>query len=1190
MHTMGSITLTVGIQGRRYQDLFHVFSSLSQEVILGRPFLQKYQAKIDFQKEEIMLDKGLDVHSVSLHNLKPGESVLVAGEITETTLPNGLNGYIGSIQRPNGLQTQPCVATNCYNKVPIVIRNTSNEVLQIPKGYKIGSFKPMKADEDKDDEPSNKMDTTIHEIQAIIEKDKDKRNDNIKSTLNIDLSHCTTDDKAELETLLWEHKQAFSQDGSIGFNDWLPMEIKVVPGTIPFARQPYRLPPDVKLELERQIQKLLQQGIIIEESSDWASPVLAVRKQAPRARRFMRDKTKKPEIRLVVDYRYLNACTIPVQSHIPNTLDILDEIAQTKPKYFTSLDANSGFWQQALDPDSRKYTGFLFNKKSYTWTRVAQGFINSPRYFSRLIHKILEDVGDSRNIHVYIDDCLICSSTKQEHIQLLQKVLQAFIKANISLSGKKCEIMKTSITFLGYQLSEKGISVSDKHKTAMSQWPIPKTVRDLKSFVGCCNFFKRLIPNRGEVMAKLTKLTRKGTKFNWTEEQQQAFDYLKDLLSEPPVLKFPDFSKQFHVYTDASTSGIAGVLCQEGPNGQMCPVAYTGRATNETEKNWNITELEALAVFYCCSEWEVYLSSKTWTLYTDHSALLHIFKGNTKLTPKLSRYSMFLSQFDYNIEHIRGVRNIVADGLSRRAYDKDHTTTDDKMEEFPMTPSIQAITRAQSRKLAENKTTNQVFTDTESEDENQDYRINEREVDEDDKETQNDDDAAKDNIIQPDGIDITRQMILEAQKNDEFCMDLRNYIERGILPRDKKRRRRCMVREFDYTIDQDLVCQIWTPILRTGMAKLRILIPKPLQIPLIASFHNNLEGAHLGTLRMVGLLRDRYIFSGMYGLVQKYVNNCDICHRVKSSNKRIQPLPGIFDVTEQCFQRCHTDCLGPLPITARGNRYVAICVESLSGYIIAWPQRSLQAEHFARQFCAKVCYIYGPPRTLVLDNASYYRGNLWQTIAKVIGCKLIFSSPYNPRGNSFGETSVKKIMNCLRCMCSNNQNKWDEFLAPACYALNNTKSSVYGLTPYNVLFGRDGREVLDNKIDTTTEVQPLYQILQDMALYREKAIQTAIHFREMKAKLAKENMADKVDMSHKPFIGDVVFWSRPKSQSIDGSTKFLPKQEGPYAVIARSRHTAKLQDLNRGRIHKIPIHISQLSVANDYQRQQINER
>ena len=720
MHTMGTVQIKLQIQGQQFQDVFYVFPTLSQDIILGRPFLHKFQAKIDLQEETMTLDRSFDVCAISYHTLKPGESILIAGEVRQCTLPSGRNGHIDFIQRVTGLYTHPCVVTNCDNRVPVVMSNASQREIRVSKGFKLGSYTPMQPGEDRSDITQQEI-NNIH--MNSNQSDEDGPQD-IKSKLNIDLSHCSPEDKTALEQMLWEHKQAFSQKGSIGYNDWLPMRIDLKPGTIPFARQPYRLPPDIKQELEKQIETLLQQGIIVEESSDWASPVLAVRKQPPRARKFMRDKSKKPEIRLVVDYRYLNAHTIPVQTHIPNCLDILDEIAQVKPRYFSSLDANSGFWQQALEPDSRKYTGFLFNKKSYTWARVAQGFVNSPRYFSRLIHKILEDIDERQQIHLYIDDCLLCSKTKEDHLRLLRKVLQAFIKANISLSGKKCEFMKTNITFLGYQLSEQGISVSEKHKVAMSKWPVPKNVRDLKSFVGCCNFFKRLIPNQGEVMAKLTKLTRKETPFVWKEDQQQAFDYLTNLLSEPPILRFPDFNKKFHVYTDASTAGIAGVLCQGDDVGNMCPVSYTGRATSQTERNWTVTDLEALAVFYCCSEWEVYLSSNTWTLYTDHKALLHIFKGNTKLTPKLSRYCMFLSQFDYEIEHIQRIKNMGADGLSRRAYDKQYTTTDDKMEDFPMTTAIQAITRAQARKIKERKQEeeDQIVDISDSEDDTLDYR------------------------------------------------------------------------------------------------------------------------------------------------------------------------------------------------------------------------------------------------------------------------------------------------------------------------------------------------------------------------------------------------------------------------------------------------------------------------------------
>ena len=261
---------------------------------------------------------------------------------------------------------------------------------------------------------------------------------------------------------------------------------------------------------------------------------------------------------------------------------------------------------------------------------------------------------------VYFDDILIYSKTLEEHLVHIEEVFQILQSNKLYLNLKKCEFLSNQLLFLGFIVGEHGIQVDERKIKAIKEWPIPKTVTELRSFHGLATFYRRFIKNFSNITAPLTDCLKKG-QFHWNNEQQQSFELLKDKLTSPPVLALPNFDKTFEVDTDASKFGIGAVLMQEGR-----PIEYFSEKLCGAKQNWTTYEQELYAVVRAFKHWEHYLAHRDFILNSDHQALKWL-KSQPKLDSKHARWAIFLEQFRYTFHHKAGIQNKVADALSRQS-------------------------------------------------------------------------------------------------------------------------------------------------------------------------------------------------------------------------------------------------------------------------------------------------------------------------------------------------------------------------------------------------------------------------------------------------------------------------------------------------------------------------------------------
>ncbi|CAM4642153.1 unnamed protein product [Lepidochelys kempii] len=420
----------------------------------------------------------------------------------------------------------------------------------------------------------------------------------------------------------------------------------------PIRVHPYRVSPQAKTAIEREIQEMLQMGVIRLSESAWASPVVLVPKPDG-------------EIHFCVDYRKLNAVTRPDNYPMPRTDELLEKLGRAQ--FISTLDLTKGYWQVPLDESAKERSAFITHLGLYEFNVLPFGLRNAPTTFQRLVDGLLAGLGEYAV--AYLDDVAIFSDSWADHLEHLQKGLERIREAGLTVKAKKCQIGLNRVTYLGHQGGQGTISPLQAKVDAIQKWPVPKSKKQVQSFLGLAGYYRRFVPHYSQIAAPLTDLTKKKqpNAVQWTGKCQKAFNKLKATLMSDPVLRAPDFDKPFLVTTDASERGVGAVLMQKGPDQEFHPVVFLSKKLSERESNWSVTEKECYAIVYALEKLRPYVWGRRFHLQTDHAALkwLHTVKETNK---KLLRWSLALQDFDFDIQHISGASNKVADALSRESF------------------------------------------------------------------------------------------------------------------------------------------------------------------------------------------------------------------------------------------------------------------------------------------------------------------------------------------------------------------------------------------------------------------------------------------------------------------------------------------------------------------------------------------
>ena len=359
------------------------------------------------------------------------------------------------------------------------------------------------------------------------------------------------------------------------------LSIEILPGTAPTSRAPYRMVPTELKELKIQLQELLDKGFIRPSVSPWGAPVLFVKK-------------KDGTLRMCIDYRQINKVTVKNKYPLPRIEDLFDQLKGAG--VFSKIDLRSGYYQLRVKDVNVPKTAFRTRYGHYEFL-VPFGLTNAPAAFMDLMNRVFQPYLD-QFVVVFIDDILVYSRDDPEHEQHLKIVLQTLREKRLYAKLRKCDFWLKEISFLGHIVSAEGIRVDPVKIEAVVNWKPPRSVTEVRSFLGLAGYYRRFVKGFSVIASPLTKLLRKGVMFEWSDKCQNSFEQLKEMLVEAPVLTQPTSGKDYTLYSDASGIGLGRVLMQ---NEKV--VAYASRQLKSHEQNYPTHDLELAAVVFALKIW-----------------------------------------------------------------------------------------------------------------------------------------------------------------------------------------------------------------------------------------------------------------------------------------------------------------------------------------------------------------------------------------------------------------------------------------------------------------------------------------------------------------------------------------------------------------------------------------------------------
>ena len=480
--------------------------------------------------------------------------------------------------------------------------------------------------------------------------------DRIRAQINLD--HLDRHTTAKYEKLFFEFLDVFSLNKyDIGHSDAVPHKIRL-DTNIPLFTHQFKVPEAHKEEINRQLDNMVKSGCLELSTSPYNSPL------------FLVDK-KDGSSRIVLDYRNINAHSLPDKYSIRDVRTCLDDIGKHKSSIFSCLDITSSYHQVSLDKESRPATSFhIPGNPKYQWTRSPMGLAGSGSTFSKLMDIVLQNL---ENVINYIDDILCHAKSHDEGIRALRKIFLRLRQYGLKVNPRKCEFGLSKVNFLGFELNKDGIMPGKTKSLAIMQFPVPNTVRKIRQFLGLANYFRGFIRNFTEISAPLVALTTQSNSWKSGELNQMAmnaFNEIKSRLCQRPCLHFPDFNKEFTLYCDAAVGdathkgGLGAILTQIDEEGIVVPISYLSRTLKPHEEKMTAYALEMKAATWAIKNYHHYLKGKKFTIISDNQPLVSNTNNNDRALNKLQQV---LLDYEAELKHIPGTKNKVADALSRNA-------------------------------------------------------------------------------------------------------------------------------------------------------------------------------------------------------------------------------------------------------------------------------------------------------------------------------------------------------------------------------------------------------------------------------------------------------------------------------------------------------------------------------------------
>ena len=751
------------------------------------------------------------------------------------------------------------------------------------------------------------------------------------------------------------------------------LKINMDEGTSPPVGPIYSLSHTELQALREFVDEHIRIGFIRPTTSPHGAPVLFVKK-------------KDGSLRLCVDYRGLNKITKKDRYPLPLLSDLLD--APRKASVYTKIDLRHAYHLVRIAEGDEWKTAFRTRYGSFEWLVMPFGLTNAPAAFQRFMNDIFSDLIDVCVI-IYLDDILIYSDNTADHRKHVKEVLRRLRKHGLFARADKCEFHTDTVEYLGYILSPDGLVMSkDKVKTVLD-WPEPRNVKDIQSFLGFANFYRRFIFRYSDIVVPLTRLTRKGAPWNFSEDCRKAFNELKEAFTSASVLSHWIPGAPLIVETDASDYALGAILSTVTPDSEIHPIAFHSRTFTAPELNYDTHDKELLAIFDAFRVWRHYLEGAPIPIevITDHKNLTY-FSTTKILTRRQARWSEYLSQFNLTIRFRPGKLGTKPDALTRRwdvylkGGNRDYASVNPhNFKPIFASEQLSASLRATS-------------------------------------------------LFHP----VLRSVVLLDIEQ------LHNDI-RAALPGDSH-----------YTTHASDPFDSRWKLSDDGLLRFndRIYVPEAndLRLRILRFKHDHILSGHPGQNKTIELIRRDYDWPGLRLYVKDYVKSCITCMRAKPQRHKpygtLQQLP----VPLRPWDSISIDFIEQLP-DSDGYDAILVIVDRMSkqGIFIA-THTTCTAQQLAHLFLIHVFSKHGVPGHVTCDRGSEFVSRFFRALGEALDMKIHFTSGYHPEADGQTERTNQTLEQYLRIFCNYQQDNWASILPLSEFAYNNSPSATTGISPF----------------------------------------------------------------------------------------------------------------------------------------------
>lgn len=776
-----------------------------------------------------------------------------------------------------------------------------------------------------------------------------------------------------------------------GVDHRIELTSEALPSTVPL----YPMSLEHLDKLKAYIEDGTEKGFIVPSSANYGSPVLYVKKPGG-------------GWRLCVDYRRLNAVTKKDKYPIPLIQETLTRLA--KAKCISKVDIRQAFHRIRMAEEAEPLTTFRTRYGAYQYRVLPFGLCNGPASFQRYINLILTRYLD-KFCTAYLDDILIYSDSEEEHEEHVYLVIKALEDACLQIDPKKSEFNVTSVKFLGFIVSTDGVRMDPDKVSAIRDWPEPQSLKSLQSFLGFCNFYRTFVKDFGRIARPLTKLLRMGAWHKFEEIEKDTFAQLKLAVLSDQVLALYNPGYLSKINTDASDGVLAGVFSQLQPDGRWKPIAFWSKTMDTTQMNYEIHDKEMLAVVEALKEWRsmlIGLQVTPFTIYTDHRALEY-FTTKRLLNQRQARWQDTLAEFHFQITHIPGSANIVADVLTR------------KQEE---------LTTQKAKDIAARTRT----------------------------------------LISPykviDTVDIYE--ITEPVGYDDSLWKSFDLVD-TLLTANRTSKTMDLYRNKT-TTNPDFV--LHDNGLLTYRNKLVIPEEDFLRTQVIKAVHATQVSCHPGKNKTRLLVKEKYWWPSLIKDVDRYVANCRPCRWSTRPRDKTPGLLHPLPIPERPWQHISMD-FKQFPPDRTGYDNVFVAIDRMSKRAFSLPcNLTATAKDAANLYYQYIWRIYGNPETITSDRGPQFISTFMDELCTLTGVKQKLSTAYHAQTDGQTENINQWIDQRLRPFVNYFQDNWSDLLPCMDFAQAILPHESTGFSPAQIDFGHNPRLHWDWEKRTTETSTP----------------------------------------------------------------------------------------------------------------------